>query len=1436
MDFEGTTSSTPSKMSQLYSSVKKVAEHSFANLHAKATLASKVIKDLEGERKKMSTPKSSSDGQKLDKAMLDDIINEYQAVKSTADNSIESTIKEIENVLESVRRTKIESEAKNSVTSSPEKVFSVEDLEIYSKGRVCKGLKLNANCSRIGGKYAVSMSIKKHNVSSFENNNNQVFSEEPRDCFMLETTYPLVGFETSTEDGNTYAVFLTGVGLERSLPKYVPVFDMNAGIQTLNMTGLRMAKLPVLCMFGRTEYDNLEDFYITSIETQSFDEEENDARMRCHTEDLERKKRMNDAPAITPHVAVYDYSGDGKEQLLYMITEYENTASWCNANGVVTSDSGFSNECAISDMNDLCCFADCIDVTVNNEEHEERSMNIVVESDRRLFDASPSPIKTEEDGENSSSSSSSPTVPPPTPYEGNAVVEGEEEEEEIDEDESSKYEGSEDALVMKKLAKLSTMKQMRRVKNEPALKITSGGNNSSSSINNEDDGDDDDAVDATALCPQTEATVKNSFMAPNDERTENILYETMQNSLAKICNNPSSMSSYRVFTNKLQECLNTMDDSIRRRPTIWTEESQQFAKGLLFDEVVTSIVAHQMAQDICKSEIFGGMFNANSTNIKGKYEGQKKSLYGNKHISSSCFKTNTESNVNNALFAWVKSKLHSGTVIPNVFSFKMASEKPSKMKRKRTSSASSSNDEHQEPSTKMMKNDEGEKVAQESSSPSSSSTPEQQQQAGHDKETINLIPLSFIKMPRSNVNGSASYLSEIFGQRLCGLSDASSTFKRMCKTFEDLENEIMRSSFTRLTRYEREVTRLYEKCRSQAVDIEENEMDVLSHQGELFAEFLEDPIAYFEEVLENIKSWSLENVNTPKRKNKYAKVLVSVNAIRRTYEEYHAFSKFVPMFLFNLIKRELEGDNYTHDVHFSSTCLWYLTVMTRNRICDVLQYINNNNNDNEETDIVEEEEEGEGEEDKMEESMDVEQQKQVRKGGRKKGQKFNSIGDQVIRKFVKSLCENSMVVSIAINSLISGISWMNKKIPPGFLKDSSTINTLDEVSRFVFSDVKINRKINGTDDKYETVFGVSTRVDSHIVGPFSIPVDFSSAGLDKASCGKLYVNTIDGKGILTISPKYDSLNDEDVDSTTTDKLEKDILHLSKHDTFFNINKNKVLPFYNISPSSSLTEKKKTKFNRKKISSGMSNNNGMCVQTPSSSNSVSSVSSIVAPSSSVLALSCSLSSTKKKSIWNENMFLTSRNMWRCGFVVPPKLCSFIVNHRHAVKLVAETAPKTKLCRNIIDRNRKIRFNGLKKVCKSVSAFTGESTYLLNKNMTATSPSDLNLCIYISSLNDPLYTCKLTHEEYQDGNALDDYGAVFVNYTFKSIKSCSSKDETADDNAAAADDDGSTTSTSSSTDTDAAAIQDFMHVMIKKIDAMKDIRGKYKKSLAKKTKKH
>ncbi|AUO15175.1 WSSV402 [White spot syndrome virus] len=51
----------------------------------------------------MSTPKSSSDGQKLDKAMLDDIINEYQAVKSTADNSIESTIKEIENVLESVQ-------------------------------------------------------------------------------------------------------------------------------------------------------------------------------------------------------------------------------------------------------------------------------------------------------------------------------------------------------------------------------------------------------------------------------------------------------------------------------------------------------------------------------------------------------------------------------------------------------------------------------------------------------------------------------------------------------------------------------------------------------------------------------------------------------------------------------------------------------------------------------------------------------------------------------------------------------------------------------------------------------------------------------------------------------------------------------------------------------------------------------------------------------------------------------------------------------------------------------------------------------------------------------------------------------------------------------------------------------------------------------------
>ncbi|AUO15176.1 WSSV403 [White spot syndrome virus] len=92
-----------------------------------------------------------------------------------------------------VCRTKIESEAKNSVTSSPEKVFSVEDLEIYSKGQVCKGLKLNANCSRIGGKYAVSMSIK--NTTSPHLRTTTKFSEEPRDCFMLEITYPLVGFK-----------------------------------------------------------------------------------------------------------------------------------------------------------------------------------------------------------------------------------------------------------------------------------------------------------------------------------------------------------------------------------------------------------------------------------------------------------------------------------------------------------------------------------------------------------------------------------------------------------------------------------------------------------------------------------------------------------------------------------------------------------------------------------------------------------------------------------------------------------------------------------------------------------------------------------------------------------------------------------------------------------------------------------------------------------------------------------------------------------------------------------------------------------------------------------------------------------------------------------------------------------------------------------------
>ncbi|AUO15182.1 WSSV409 [White spot syndrome virus] len=58
-------------------------------------------------------------------------------------------------------------------------------------------------------------------------------------------------------------------------------------------------------------------------------------------------------------------------------------------------------------------------------------------------------------------------------------------------------------------------------------------------------------------------------------------------------------------------------------------------------------------------------------------------------------------------------------------------------------------------------------------------------------------------MPRSMSMARLHICLKYSGQRLCGLSDASSTFKRMCKTFEDLENEIMRSSFTRLTRYER---------------------------------------------------------------------------------------------------------------------------------------------------------------------------------------------------------------------------------------------------------------------------------------------------------------------------------------------------------------------------------------------------------------------------------------------------------------------------------------------------------------------------------------------------------------------------------------------------------------------------------------------------------
>nr|BDV50241.1 MAG: wsv151-like protein [Chiromantes dehaani nimavirus] len=1275
------------------------------NIQSKTKLVSDKVKALLAERKTMS-PTSSSSAVALDSALCNDAIGEYEVLRTDTEKTIRKTHTVLSQLVKCTRKQKAVALLDKKLDSSklilpPECVFVSKFVPRYRNRIHREQFEYVASCVRVGGEYAVAMRRRNNNNNNKERfifdkeAADKVFPLKSRDEFVIDGSYPLVGFEDDAY-GNTHAVFLTGLALGVKLPEKVPAAEPNNGLHDILIKGYRVAKVPALCLFdtpdsiAAMEFIKDEENSVFVPATQPMDEEEHAFLSEALQTEFENQTTADEAPEVEQKVYVYD-SGPRKNPIFFLTVD-EIGNSWCNMNSTrCVKSGGFSGEKDGVEMNDISCFSDCVDISVNM--WEAFNCCVMIESGRRLFEASPAPFTRSDaikykidsapitssftDDDDAASSSSYGEIRLSTNNEKNNEVKR-----------SMTARGfckfkmnssPQEINVLEKLVEWSEKTKfdnMREVEEEnyknswwcsysPPLKI-----------------EEEEEEPEAERCVETEAAVKTAYMI--DRLTleqevvpflQNVIYSSLR----------EGKGDKPLTQMKLERSLQELKENVERHNNIWSTQCIKTARALLMDEAYAASVAHQITHRITNSGVFEGMC-ISDTRKDGVYQGQRKYVSGSKMVNVSAMKQDGEREIDAALKEWIKSKL---SQVPSFLTSYSASIM--RKGKKRGAPSLAPGEQEEPPRKKFIKGDEN-------GSPESCSSSKTSEDNHQSKDFVRIIPPSFMRMPKINMEHLAEDLADSFGRALCGMKNAADVYQNMCFAVAELRERLLTGPFRRFNICPELECRLFDTVKAEDVERDVETASVLDYESKRLEKLLLEASIYqrFNETFKKSCSWSMGIKNDSY--DTATKNVIIATTLRNVYEEYHAFKMLVNVFIFDKLRKELEGNAPCKNTSLAAAFNWYCMVVARNRICDVFRHIVKPNHDKE-----------------------------------------------PYRHFYENLINNTIIVSVITNKIIDSLRWiMNTEIPSGYLKGLLDIapvaaeteeirkssgkktpcETIDETAKFVVPSLKI---IGGSATNVKSV-----RIASHIVGPIYIRVNFAEIGLDRVKYGKLFVNTVTGNGLLTVSPNYDDIREgEEKNSVFSDVAHDLVSHKTKI----------LLPTFLAAPSGGVSKGGNALFD---------------VRTFQSINTTTTTTNAVA--------------TPVQKPWSYEKAEQSNNMWRCGFVIPKKLCDIIFNNRRSVEIIASPSKKSKTTSTMADscvcQNNKV----MEKVCKALVTFTKGSSEVLAKNLASSSLTKIDVKICRCEDSSPIATCLMVHEECkkQFHSGVDNYFYAFFNFKYKSLR--------------------------------------------------------------------
>ena len=1215
-------------------------------IRLKTKSVSDEVKALLAERKTMSVSPSSATA--LDSALCKDVIEKYEDLLTDTKKTIRQISTDFSQLMKCIRKQKAVALLDTKLNSSklPSECVFVSKFVPRSRTRIHREqLEYVASCVRVGGEYAVAM--RRNNNSDIRTTlhnkeADKVFPLESRDEFVIDTSYPLTGFEDDIY-GNTHAVFLTGLALGVKLPEKVPAAEASNGLHDIVIKGYRVAKVPVLCMFDTPN----------TITTMEFvkDKEMPDIEHTLVSETLETEsenlKIANAAPEVEQKVYVYDFSP--RKNPLFSLTANQVDGvgnSWCNMNSFRRVESGgFSGEDGldVQEMNDISCFSDCIDISVSM--WEKFHCCVTIESGRRLFEANPAPF-TRSDA-TKYKINSTPITPSSTIENSNVSFT------------SLKMNNiPQEVSVLEKLIDWSEKTKYVHLREteekdcnnswwcsySPPLKIE------------EEEEEEEPKVER---CFETEAAVKTAHMLDRLTLEQEVVPFLRGIIYSSIIGKRVKLPSFIQM--KLTRSLQELKEKSTRHRNIWSTQSIKTAQALMIDEAYAASVAHQITHSIAVSGVFEGMCLSPKNDV---YQGQRKYLSGLKMVNMTAMKQDGEREIDAALKEWIKSKL---LPVPSFLT--------SYSERKKRGSV-----EQESPKKCFIKED--------GTSLPCLMTSENNHQF---TDLVEVIPPSFVRMPSVNMGRLAEDFADSFGRALCGMKNPTDVYQNMCSATAELRERLLTGPFRR---FSPELELLYDTVKME--DIEQANMSVLDYESERLGKLLEESSFYQSKVSEALKkscSWSME-IESDEYDNA-TKTIIIATTVKRIYEEYQAFKMLVNVFIFDKLRKELEGNAWCKNTSLTATFNWYCMIVARNRICDAFRHIVNSRHNN---------------------------------------------GDGLYQHFYENLTNNKIVVSIIINKVIDSLRWiMNTDIPSGFLKgllDTSTpetvearkskitpCETIDETAKFVVPSLKIISD-SATSEK-------SVRFAPHITGPVFVRVDLREIGLDRVKYGKLFINTVTGNGLLTASPSYDDgviKEGEKKDSIFSDVAHDLISRSSSHNTKF---------LLSTAPSIGVPKG--------------SGNALFDIRTFQNSSTVNNA----------------VFTTPASKLWSRKKVEQSKNMWRCGFVIPKKLCDTIFDNRKSVKIIASPSKKSKttstkadscICQNTIS---------VEKVCKTLATFAKENSKILAKNLAASSLTKIIIQVRHCEDTTPIATCLMVNEKQL---LSDNYSYAFFHFKCKSLNIC------------------------------------------------------------------